>query len=494
YGFDPIFPPEVEAEAEGIPAEISAAEISKRKDMREVPTFTIDPIDAKDFDDALSIRTLENGRYEVGVHIADVSHYVRPGTDIDREAFQRGTSVYLVDRTVPMLPEKLSNEVCSLRPEEEKLTYSAIFELDEEAKIHKQWFGRTVIYSDYRFHYGEAEEVLKGEKDHQFREQLLTLNRLAYKLREKRFATGSIDFDTDEVKFVLDDQDKPIGVTKKARGDSNRLIEDFMLLANRKVAEFISNKEQGSPLPFVYRVHDRPDPDKLTNLQEFVKAFGYKVDFSDEKHTSHVMKQLLEKVDGRPEENVIENIAIRSMAKAVYTTKNVGHYGLGFAHYTHFTSPIRRYPDLLVHRLMEKYLHGTYDQNPVILEEQLKHSSNRERIAVEAERTSIKYKQVEYLSDKIGEEFEGVISGVIEKGVFVELVETLCEGLVPVFTIEGDYFFYDEDNYCMRGRETGMVLQLGDPVIVKITGTDMGKRTIDMELVKKLEPVGEVLK
>lgn len=487
YGFNPEFPKEVEKEAEKIPAKLPAAEIKKRRDFREITTFTIDPIDAKDFDDALSFQVLENGRIEVGIHIADVSYYVTPGSMIDQEAFLRGTSVYLVDRTVPMLPETLSNNLCSLRPNEDKFTYSAVFEMDEEGKVHKQWFGRTVIHSDYRFHYGDAEDVLKGESEGPYKEELDTLNRIAYKLREKRFASGSIDFDTPEVKFQLDDDGKPLRVIKKERGDSNRLIEDFMLLANREVARYIGTMFDNPPLPFVYRIHDQPNQEKLGSLAEFVKAFGYNVNFEEVGHTSERLNALIRSVVGKPEQNVIETIAIRSMAKAVYTINNIGHYGLGFPFYTHFTSPIRRYPDLLVHRLVEKYLHKEYKQDPNLLEEQLKHSSARERTAAEAERASIKYKQVEFLEDKVGEEYDGIISGMIESGLFIELNENLCEGMVHISTMEDDHYVYEDKRYAMVGRNTGAILRLGDPVRIRITGTDLRKRNIDMAFVAKLE-------
>ena len=488
YGFDPNFPAEVEAEAAAIPDSIPAKEIQNRRDLREVLTFTIDPHDAKDFDDALSFQRMENGHIEVGVHIADVSYYVKPDSLIDREAFRRATSVYLVDRTVPMLPEKLSNNVCSLRPNEDKLTYSAIFEMDESGKVYKEWIGRTITHSDHRFTYEEAQEVIEGRSEGPFAEELTLLNKMAKSLQAQRFGKGSIEFDSDEVKFVLDEEDRPIGVKRKVRKDAHKLIEDFMLLANRRVARHVAKLFDNPPLPFVYRVHDHPNPDKLASLQQFVKHFGYEVEFGETEHTSERLNSLLNTIQGKPEQNVIETIAIRSMAKAVYTTQNIGHFGLGFPFYTHFTSPIRRYPDLLVHRLVTNYHNKVYRENPVVLEEQLRHASDKERTAAEAERSSVKYKQVEFLQDKVGKEFDGVISGVIESGFFVELTENLCEGFVPARTIEDDYYVYEEETYSMKGKDTGQVLRLGDPVVIEIAGTDLKRRTIDMLFVEKREP------
>lgn len=487
YGFQMHFPKEVELEAEEIPEKITAKEIAKRRDMREITTFTIDPIDAKDFDDALSFRKLENGRYEVGVHIADVAHYVKMGSILDQEAFQRGTSVYLVDRTIPMLPEKLSNGVCSLRPQEEKLTFSIIWELDEDANVHKEWIGRCVIFSDKRFHYEEAQEVIDGEKEGPYREELITLNNLAHKLRDGRMKKGSVKFDSNEVKFELDENDKPVRVIRKVRKDTHKMIEDFMLLANRRVAMYVYGLFNDPPLPFVYRIHDQPNPEKLASLGRMASTFGHESDFETERGLAERINQLLASVQNKPEQNIVETLAVRSMAKAEYSVSNIGHFGLGFHYYTHFTSPIRRYPDVMVHRLLENYLGEKYQENPQTLEAQAKHSSMRERTAAEAERASIKYKQVEFLEDKIGEEFEGVISGVIEKGIFVELVDNLCEGLVLARNIEGDYYMFDADNYRLIGRNTAQVLQIGDKVKVEIAGTDLKRRTIDMNFVEKLE-------
>ena len=489
YGFPPKFPLEVEQEAEKIPLNIPAKEIAKRRDMREVPTFTIDPEDAKDFDDALSFQVLENGHYEVGVHIADVSHYVRPDTALDKEGFQRATSVYLVDRTVPMLPEKLSNGVCSLRPNEDKLTFSTVFEMDDNGKIHKEWIGKTVIHSDRRFTYEEAQEVIIGKAESPMKAAVITLNNIAKELQKQRFQKGSIEFETDEVKFVLDEQGKPLGVKRKVRFDAHKMIEDFMLLANRRVAAFVHGIFSNPPLPSIYRIHDRPDEEKLGKLQEFVRQFGYEVNLESVQNPSENLNYLLGQVSGKPEQHVIKTLAVRSMAKAVYTTKNVGHFGLGFPFYTHFTSPIRRYPDLLLHRILHKYQQKQFNENPVVLEEQCKHCSTKEKTAAEAERASIKYKQVEFLEDRIGKTFDGIISGIKENGFWVELEENLCEGYVAVHTLEDDYYNFDADNYSFIGREHGKVLRLGDPVEVEISGTDLKRRTVDMLLVRKREAV-----
>ncbi len=487
YGFNPNFPVEVEKEAKEIPEQIPQEEINKRLDIRGITTFTIDPVDAKDFDDALSYEPLENGNVNIGVHIADVSYYVKPDSFIDREAFKRATSVYLVDRTVPMLPEKLSNNLCSLRPREDRLAYSIIFEMDQEATILNQWIGRTVIYSDHRFTYEEAQEVIEGTIEGPYALELQQLNILAKKLKAKRLKKGSIEFDTNEVKFELDEHDKPIRVIKKIRKDANKLIEDFMLLANRRIAAHLYHFQSNPPLPSVYRVHDSPDPEKLMALGEFASHFGHMVTFHNTGEVSERLNELMNKVQGTPEQNVIESIAIRSMAKAIYTTKNIGHFGLGFQYYTHFTSPIRRYPDLLIHRLLTKYHHKQYNENPVVLEDQCKYCSDRERQAAEAERSSIKFKQVEFLEDKVGQEFNGIISGVIESGIFVELDENLCEGFVSNRNMESDYYVYEAENFRMVGRSTGESLQLGDPVLVEIADTNLRRKTVDMVLIKKLK-------
>jgi len=477
------FPENVLKAAEKIQDEIPEEEISRRRDMRGVTTFTIDPKDAKDFDDALSIRKLENGFWEVGVHIADVSHYVIPGTILDDEAYERATSVYLVDRVVPMLPEKLSNGVCSLRPNEDKLCFSAIFQLDDEAKIHKQWFGRTVIHSDKRFAYEDAQAIIEtGEGE--LKEEVLILNGLARKLRAARFKHGAIAFDRIEVKFEIDENGKPLSVYFKEAKESNQLVEEFMLLANKRVAEFIgAPDEKKTPKTFVYRIHDKPDPEKLMNFNHFIHKFGYGLQLGTPGQISKSMNQLMENVRGKNEQNVIETLAVRSMAKAAYSTRNIGHYGLAFEYYTHFTSPIRRYPDVMVHRLLARYLEGGNSVNALKYEDMCKHSSDMETRAASAERSSIKYKQVEFMQDKIGEEFAGVISGVTDWGIYVEL-ENKCEGMVSVSTLNDDFYIFDEKNYCLVGRHSHRTFQLGDKLKIKIVRANLEKKQLDFELVK----------
>ena len=485
YGFDPKFPDGVEAEADKIPKEITAAEIKKRRDMRKVLTFTIDPHDAKDFDDAISYQVLENGNLEVGVHIADVSHYLKPGTLLDKEAQRRATSVYLVDRTVPMLPEVLSNNLCSLRPKEDKLTFSAIFEIDNDAKVQNSWFGRTIIHSDRRYAYEEAQEIMDAGEG-QFFAELTHLNRIAKKLRKRRFKYGAIEFEEDEVKFELDDKGKPIRVFRKVRKDVHKLIEEFMLLANRKVSQFVTELKDPAPT-FVYRVHDRPDEEKMLKLKNFVKTLGYDIDLSSKRATQATMNAMMLSVEDKPERSIIRQVAVRSMAKAIYTINNLGHYGLAFKFYSHFTSPIRRYPDVMAHRLLAKYQEGNFGVNPAEIEDQCKHSSKMERKAAEAERASIKQKQVEFLEDKIGEQFTGIVSGVTRWGMYVMLEENKCEGMVAVDTLSGDYYELDEENYCLRGRKTKTEIHLGDRVMVEVRETNTYKRTIDFDLIKILE-------
>ncbi|HLO59433.1 MAG TPA: ribonuclease R [Bacteroidales bacterium] len=483
FGLPYTFNEEVEEEAARINDRITEEDIKKRRDFRKVPTFTIDPEDAKDFDDALSLHELPGEKWEVGVHIADVTHYVQPDTIIDEEGQQRATSVYLVDRVVPMLPERLSNYICSLRPKEDKLCFSAVFVLNNEAEILEEWFGKTVINSDRRFSYKEAQAVIdtgEGDMSH----EILTLNKLARILREKRFRDGAVAFEREEVKIEVDEKGKPVRIYAREHGLSNELIEEFMLLANRKVAERIGKtSDKSDRKTFVYRIHDRPDSEKLQKFSRFIKKFGYKLTIKSNKQTAQSLNQLLDDVKGTREQDIIENLALRAMAKAEYSTNNIGHYGLAFDYYTHFTSPIRRYPDMMVHRLLGDYLHGASSRNQKIYEKMCRHSSKMEILAMEAERASVKYKQAEFMKDKIGRQFEGVVSGVTEWGVFVEILENKCEGMIPIRGLGGDFYEYDEDNYCIRGRRTGKKYQMGDPVQIEVVRVNMEKKQIDFSLV-----------
>ena len=467
----------IEKAAQNIPSEITSSEIKKRKDFRKICTFTVDPHDAKDFDDALSIQQLKNGNWEIGIHIADVSHYLHENDLIDTEAQERATSVYLVDRVVPMLPEVLSNQLCSLRPNEEKLCFSAVFELNGKAEILSQWFGRTVILSDHRFTYEDAQEIIETQKG-KLADEVLLLDELAKILRAKRMQSGAISFDKKETKFQIDAEGNPIEIYLKESKDAHKLIEEFMLLANRKVAEFIGKKT----LPFVYRIHDSPDPDKLEIFSQFLRKFGYSLKTNNSKKIASSMNQILTDVQGTKEQDMIGTLAIRTMAKASYTTENIGHYGLAFDYYSHFTSPIRRYPDIMVHRLLQHYLDDGKAVNKAPIEELCKHSLEMEIKATKAERDSIKYMQAKYMKDYIGSTFEGIISGVTDFGMFVEVVNTGCEGLIRMRDIPGDYYHYDEDNYCLEGRKSGKVYQLGDMVKVKIRKVDIIRKEIDMIL------------
>lgn len=485
YGLPYSFPEEVEMEAEKIDREIRDEEVKKRRDMRKILTFTIDPKDAKDFDDALSIQKLENGNWEIGVHIADVSHYVTPDSLLDEEAYKRGTSVYLVDRVVPMLPEVLSNDVCSLRPNEDKYTFSAVFELNENSEIQNQWFGRTVIHSDRRFTYEEAQERIEsGSGD--LAEEILVLDKLAKILRADRIKKGAITFDRSEVRFNLNENSEPIGVYFKMSKDSNHLIEEFMLLANRKVSEYVSlgRKQEPTNKPFIYRIHDDPDPAKLEALRDFVSTFGYKMNISNTKNTTASLNKLLKDVKGKGEENMIETLAMRSMSKAVYSTEPIGHYGLGFAYYTHFTSPIRRYPDLIAHRLLQHYLDGGKSANKPELEEQCKHTSAMERLASDAERDSIKFMQVKFMEKHLGEVFEGVISGVAEFGFWVEIPENGAEGLIKLRDLMDDSYMYDAKSHAVYGIRHGKQYQLGDRIKIKVTKANLIRKQLDFKIVE----------
>ena len=478
FGLPFEYPEQPDQEANAIPEEISNKEIQARKDFRDITTFTIDPADAKDFDDAISYRKLENGNLEVGVHIADVTHYVKPKTALEKEAFERATSVYLVDRTIPMLPERLSNGLCSLRPNEDKLTFACVFEIDDQAKIHNHWIGRTIIHSDRRFAYEEAQENIDKQSG-DFFEELTKLNDLAKKVRKKRFDHGAVNFETVEVKFKLDEKGTPLGLMVKERKDIHKMIEEFMLLANKYVAEFIFKKRSGADT-FVYRTHDSPDPEKLETFSNFAKRFGHQVEIGETKISAGLNK-LMDEIQGKPEQNVLEQLAIRSMAKAKYTTEPKGHFGLAFAHYTHFTSPIRRYPDMMVHRLLEHYLGGGKSPDPESWEQKCVHSSEREKRASDAERASIKYKQVEFMSLAEDKDYEGIVSGITEWGVFVEITETKCEGMIRVQDMTDDYYDFDEKNMRLIGSRSKKMITLGDKVMVRVVNTDIDRRTIDLE-------------
>ena len=485
FGLPYVYPQSVEKAADKIPAEISAEEIARREDFRKVTTFTIDPKDAKDFDDALSIRPLKDGLWEVGVHIADVTHYVKEGSIIDKEAEKRATSVYLVDRTIPMLPERLCNFICSLRPNEEKLAFSAIFDITEKGEVRDSRIVHTVIESDRRFTYEEAQQIIET-KEGDFKDEILMLDTIAKALCEKRFTAGAINFDRYEVKFEIDEKGKPISVYFKESKDANKLVEEFMLLANRTVAEKIGKAPKGKkPKVLPYRIHDLPDPEKLDNLAQFIARFGYRLRTSGTKtDVSKSINHLLDDIQGKKEENLIETVSIRAMQKARYSTHNIGHYGLAFDYYTHFTSPIRRFPDMMVHRLVTRYMDGGRSVSETKYEDLCDHSSNMEQIAANAERASIKYKQVEFMSERLGQTYDGVISGVTEWGLYVELNENKCEGMIPIRDLDDDYYEFDEKNYCLRGRRKNRIYSLGDAITVKVARANLEKKQLDFALVE----------
>ena len=485
FDFPLSFPDKVLQEAEKISLQIPEEEIARRKDYRKVWTITIDPVDAKDFDDAISLKKVGDGLWEVGVHIADVTHYVKPDTVLDAEAYKRATSVYLVDRVIPMLPEKLSNGVCSLRPDEDKLTFSAIFKMNDKAEVLSQWFGKTVIRSNRRFTYEEVQKIIETEQG-EFVKDILKLNELASIMRDIRFKNGAINFHTPEIRFKLDEKGKPIETYVKESKEANHLVEEFMLLANKSVATFVGKPQKNKkPKTFVYRVHDEPNPEKLNTFTQFLNRLGYSLEIQSRDTLARSFNSLFDQIKGKGEENMIETIAIRTMSKAYYSTENIGHYGLAFPFYTHFTSPIRRYPDMMVHRLLERYLEGKRSVSKEFYEEKCEHASEMERRAADAERASVKYKQVEFLLDKVGKTFDGLISGVSKWGIFVELIESKSEGLIRFNDMKDDYYYLDEDNYQIIGKRYGQKLRLGDKVRVLVKNVDLERRQLDFEMVEE---------